>query len=89
VAVNITCIFSEQKGYISLYNRLYSDAFYEKTLYAVVKIYLELGDKATALGNAYFALSDKTAARRTFTQLLEHSPNSSYKAEIERLLENQ
>lgn len=78
-----------QKGYISVYNRLYSDAFYEKTLYAVMKIYLELSDKATALGNTYFALSDKTTARRAFVLLLEHFPDSSYKPEVERLLEKQ
>ena len=41
------------------------------------------------LGKAYMKLGDETNARRTFTQLLEHYPDSSYKAEVKRLLEKQ
>ena len=50
-----------------------AEIFYEETLYGLGKIYLELGDKA--------------AAQRAYAQLLKHFPNSSYKAEVERLLQ--
>ena len=40
------------------------------------------------LGKAYLELGDDTAAQRAFAQLLEHYPDSSHKAEVERLLEN-
>ena len=39
------------------------------------------------LGKSYLELGDEAAARRTFTQLLEHYPRSSYKTEVKRLLE--
>ena len=41
------------------------------------------------LGKAYLELDDATAAQRIFAQLLKHYPKSSYKAEMERLLEKQ
>ena len=46
---------------------------YEQTLYALGNVYLQLGDAA--------------AAQRVHAQLLEHYPDSSYTAEMERLLQ--
>ena len=63
--------------------------FYEKTLYELGTVYLELADKAAALGKTYTVLSDKTAARQAFALLIEHFPDSSYNAEVERLLQEQ
>lgn len=63
-----------------------ADIFYEETLYALGKTYLTLGDEAAALGKRYLALSDQTTARQAFV-LLEHFPDSSYNAEVERLLQ--
>ena len=51
-----------------------AEIFYEQALYVLGKAYLELGDAA--------------AAQRAYAQLLEHFPDSSYTAEVERLLEN-
>ena len=48
-----------------------------------------IADELYRLGKAYLEEGDEVAARRTFTQLLEHYPKSSYKAEVERLLEKQ
>ena len=63
--------------------------FYEETLYELGTVYLELADKAAALGKMYTVLSDKTAARRAFALLIEHFPDSSYNAEVDRLLQEQ
>ena len=63
--------------------------FYEETLYELGTVYLELADKAAALGKMYTVLSDKTAARRAFALLIEYFPDSSYNAEVKRLLEKQ
>ena len=52
-----------------------SGILYEQTLYG--------------LGNIYLALGDKAATRRVFAQFLKHFPDSSYKGEVERLLEKQ
>ena len=41
------------------------------------------------LGKVYMELGDKPAAQRVFAQLLKHFPNSSHKAEVQRLLEKQ
>ena len=46
-------------------------------------------DDLYRLGQAYLEWGDEASARRTFAQLLEHYPDSSYKAEVERLLEKQ
>ena len=48
-----------------------------------------IADELYRLGKAYLEEGDEVAARHTFTQLLEHYPKSSYKAEVERLLEKQ
>ena len=61
---------------IALRDRSFTDyGFLEKTLYALGKTYTELGDGSTA--------------RRVFTQLCVNFPDSSYKTEVERLLEKQ
>ena len=61
---------------IALRDRSNTDyGFLEEGLYALGKTYLELGDEA--------------AARRAFTQLRVNFSDSSYKAEIERLLGKQ
>ena len=52
---------------------LESGILYEQTLYGLGKIYLALGDNADS--------------RRAFVQLLKHFPDSSYKPEVKRLLE--
>ena len=41
------------------------------------------------LGKMHLELGDEPAARRVFTQFLEHFPNSSHIAEVERLLQTQ
>ena len=41
------------------------------------------------LGKVYLELGDKTVAQSVFVQHLKYSPDSSYKPEVERLLENQ
>ena len=46
-----------------------------------------IADELYRLGHAYMVHGDEAAARHTFTQLLEHYPKSSYKAEIELLLQ--
>ena len=46
-------------------------------------------DNLYELGKAYLELGDEFAARRVFAQLRVHFPKSSYKAEVERLLEKQ
>ena len=47
--------------------------FFEVALYGLGKVYLQLGDEA--------------AAQRAFAHLRVYFPDSSYKAEVERLLE--
>ena len=89
-----------------------------ETLVALGKAYLELGDEAATrrvlaqleelikthwqkafhyvghdflygLGKAYLELGDEAAARRVFAQFRVHFPKSSYKVEMERLLQEQ
>ena len=48
-----------------------------------------IADELHRLGKAYLERGDEASARRTFTQLLEHYPRSSYKAEVKRLLKKQ
>ena len=55
--------------------RTSSRDYIAEALYGLGKVYLELGDKA--------------AAQNVFTQHLKYSPDSSYRLEIERLLEKQ
>ena len=52
-----------------------AEAIYAEVLYGLGKAYLELGEES--------------AARRMFAMLLEYYSDSSYKAEVERLLEKQ
>ena len=49
--------------------------FYEETLFGLGEVYLELGDEV--------------AAQRVFGRLLVHFPDTSYKSEVQRLLEKQ
>ena len=61
----------------------------------LIKVYLQDGwpyvgtEVLYGLGKAYLELGDEAAARLAFTKLLKHYPNTSYKAEVKRLLENQ
>ena len=55
--------------------RTSSRVYIAEVLYGLGKVYLQLGDKA--------------AAQNVFTQHLKYSPDSSYRLEIERLLEKQ
>ena len=48
-----------------------------------------IADELYRLGQAYMEHGDAANARRTFEQFLEHYPDSSYKTEVERLLEKQ
>ena len=48
-----------------------------------------IADELYRLGKAYLERSDEASAQRTFAQLLEHYPRSSYKDEVERLLQKQ
>lgn len=48
---------------------------YEETLFGLGEVYLELGDEV--------------AAQRVFGRLLVHFPDTSYKSEVQRLLEKQ
>ncbi len=50
-----------------------AESFYEETLYELGKMYLGLGDTATA--------------QRAFAELFKHFPDSSYRAEVQRLLQ--
>ena len=52
-----------------------AEEIYAGVLYGLGKVYMELGEEATA--------------RRMFTMLLEHYSDSPHKAEVERLLEKQ
>ena len=45
-------------------------------------------DTFFALGNVYLQLGDEVAAQRVFARLLVHFPDSSYKPEVQRLLQN-
>ena len=46
-----------------------------------------IADELYRLGQAYMESDNEVAARHTFSQLLKHYPKSSYKAEVEHLLE--
>ena len=48
-----------------------------------------IADELYRLGKAYLERGDEASAQRTFAQLLEHYPRSSYKDEVERLLQKQ
>ena len=70
-----------RRVFAQLENRI-ETALQSEWLYVNAKIVI-------ALGKMYLELGDASAARRVFTQLLEHFPDSSQIAEVERLLQTQ
>ena len=61
----------------------------------LIKTYLQNGwpyvgtEVLYGLGKTYLELGEEAAARLAFTRLLRHYPNTSYKAEVKRLLKEQ
>ena len=91
--VRIEILYVLGKAYLELGDEAAARRIFAM-LEEIIKTYLQKGwpyvgtEILYGLGKARLELGDEAAAQRAFTQLLKHYPNTSYKTEVKRLLEN-